>query len=82
EEGNVEKVTFAEMFQEVKMYAAAFRKHGLQKGDRVACYMSHRKEAIFAFLATTSIGAIWGGPQPYFGAKVNLCLVHKVFTTW
>ncbi|GFQ80594.1 acetoacetyl-CoA synthetase, partial [Trichonephila clavata] len=36
EEGNFEKVTFAEMFQEVELYAAAFRKHGLQKGDTVA----------------------------------------------
>ncbi|GFY40674.1 acetoacetyl-CoA synthetase, partial [Trichonephila inaurata madagascariensis] len=36
EEGNFEKVTFREMFEEVKLYAAAFRKHGLQKGDTVA----------------------------------------------
>ncbi|GFX05707.1 acetoacetyl-CoA synthetase [Trichonephila clavipes] len=69
EEGNFEKVTFAEMFEEVKLYTAAFRKHGLQKGDKVACYMSNRKEAIFAMLATTSIGAIWGGPQPFLGAQ-------------
>ncbi|GFX05663.1 acetoacetyl-CoA synthetase [Trichonephila clavipes] len=68
EEGNFEKVTFAEMFEEVKLYSASFRKHGLQKGDRVACYMSNRKEAIFAMLATLSIGAIWGGPQPFLGA--------------
>ncbi|CAL1272056.1 unnamed protein product [Larinioides sclopetarius] len=66
------------MFQEVKMYAAAFRKHGLKKGDRVACYMSHRKEAIFAFLATTSIGAIWGGPQPYYGAKAASNIINKL----
>ncbi|GFR20327.1 acetoacetyl-CoA synthetase [Trichonephila clavata] len=68
EEGNFEKVTFAEMFEEVKLYSAAFRKHGLLKGDTVACYMSNRKEAIFAMLATLSIGAIWSGPQPFLGA--------------
>ncbi|GFY75891.1 acetoacetyl-CoA synthetase [Trichonephila inaurata madagascariensis] len=68
EEGNFEKVTFAQMFEEVKLYSAAFRKHGLQKGDTVACYMSNRKEAIFAMLATLSIGAIWSGPQPFLGA--------------
>ncbi|GFY43550.1 acetoacetyl-CoA synthetase [Trichonephila inaurata madagascariensis] len=71
EEGNFEKVTFAEMFEEVKLYSAAFRKHGLQKGDKVACYMSNRKEAIYAMLATTSIGAIWGGPQPFLGAQLQ-----------
>ncbi|GIY63257.1 acetoacetyl-CoA synthetase [Caerostris darwini] len=78
EEGNFEKVTFAELFQQVKLYAAAFRKHGLQREDRVACYMSHRKETIFAFLAATSIGAIWGGPQPYFGAKAASNIVSKL----
>ncbi|KAF8787379.1 Acetoacetyl-CoA synthetase like protein [Argiope bruennichi] len=78
EDGNIEKVTFAEMFQEVKLYAAAFRKHGLQKGDRVACYMSNRKEAIFAFLATTSIGAIWGGPQPFYGERAATNIVSKL----
>ncbi|KAF8787378.1 Acetoacetyl-CoA synthetase like protein [Argiope bruennichi] len=66
------------MFQEVKLYAAAFRKHGLQKGDRVACYMSNRKEAIFAFLATTSIGAIWGGPQPFYGERAATNIVSKL----
>ena len=34
-------------------------------------FMSNRKEAIFAMLAVASIGGIWGGPNPYFGAKVT-----------
>ncbi|KFM70539.1 Acetoacetyl-CoA synthetase, partial [Stegodyphus mimosarum] len=67
--GNEETVTFAEMFEEVKLYAAAFKKHGLRKGDRVACYMSNIKEAVFGLLAATSIGAIWGGPLPFYGAR-------------
>ncbi|GBN72853.1 Acetoacetyl-CoA synthetase [Araneus ventricosus] len=33
--GNYGTVTFAQMFEEVKRYAAAFRKHGLSVGDRV-----------------------------------------------
>ncbi|GIY91876.1 acetoacetyl-CoA synthetase [Caerostris extrusa] len=60
--GNEDSVTFAEMFEEVRLYAAAFRKQGLTVGDRVACIMTNRKEAMFAMLATTSIGAIWSGP--------------------
>ncbi|GFV45340.1 acetoacetyl-CoA synthetase [Trichonephila clavipes] len=78
EEGNFEKVTFREMFEEVKLYAAAFRKHGLQKGDTVACYMSNRKEAIYGMLAATSIGAIWGGPQPYLGAQAASNVVSRL----
>ncbi|XP_035213933.1 acetoacetyl-CoA synthetase-like isoform X1 [Stegodyphus dumicola] len=69
ETGYEETVTFAEMFEEVKLYSAAFRKHGLKIGDVVACYMSNRKEALFAMLATVSIGAIWGAVQPFYGAR-------------
>ncbi|GIY67535.1 acetoacetyl-CoA synthetase, partial [Caerostris darwini] len=69
EVGNEDSVTFAEMYEEVKLYAAAFRKHGLTVGDRVGCYMSNRKEAVFAMLAATSIGAIWGGPLPFYGSR-------------
>ncbi|GBN53442.1 Acetoacetyl-CoA synthetase [Araneus ventricosus] len=37
EHGNEDSVTFSEMFEEVRKYAAAFRKHGLTVGDLVAC---------------------------------------------
>ncbi|GFQ73255.1 acetoacetyl-CoA synthetase, partial [Trichonephila clavata] len=76
--GNDEMVTFAEMFNEVKLYAAAFRKHGLGIGDRVACYMSNRKEAVFAMLATASIGAVWSGPLPYYGARAASNIVNTM----
>lgn len=69
EDGAEEQITYAQMYEEVKLYAAAFKKHGLQKGDRLACYMSNRKEAIFAMLAATSMGAIFGGPLPFYGGK-------------
>lgn len=36
-----------------------------------AGYMSNIKEAVFAYLAATSIGAIWGGPLPFYGDKVR-----------
>ncbi|GFY39229.1 acetoacetyl-CoA synthetase [Trichonephila inaurata madagascariensis] len=36
EDQNEDKVTFAELYEEVKLYAAAFRKHGVTIGDRVA----------------------------------------------
>ncbi|KFM80142.1 Acetoacetyl-CoA synthetase, partial [Stegodyphus mimosarum] len=63
------------MFEEVKLYAAAFRKHGLKIGDRVACYMSNRKEAILTFLAATSIGAIFGAAQPFLAAKASANII-------
>lgn len=40
--------------------------------------MSNRKEAIFALFATASIGAIWGGPVPYYGAKVSIIVGNTI----
>ncbi|GFU15319.1 acetoacetyl-CoA synthetase, partial [Nephila pilipes] len=69
EDAKIEKVTFAQMYEEAKLYSAAFRKFGLKKGDRVACYMSNRKEAVFAMMGVTSIGAIWTAALPLLGSE-------------
>ncbi|KAG8195203.1 hypothetical protein JTE90_027946 [Oedothorax gibbosus] len=66
---NRETFTFNEIFKKVELYAAALKKSGVTVGDRVGGYISSRKEALFAMLATTSIGAIWGAVLPFYGAK-------------
>ncbi|GIY37652.1 acetoacetyl-CoA synthetase [Caerostris darwini] len=76
--GTKETITYAEIYEQVKLYAAAFRKHGLSRGDRVGYYMSNRKEALFTMLATISIGAIWGGPLPTHGCRVASNLMKIV----
>ncbi|KAG8176261.1 hypothetical protein JTE90_016426 [Oedothorax gibbosus] len=73
-----EKVTYAQMFTESEKYAAAFRKLGLRKNDVVVCYMSNRKEAIFAMQAVVSIGAIWTGALPLLGTKAVLNRFQQV----
>ncbi|GFT34380.1 acetoacetyl-CoA synthetase, partial [Nephila pilipes] len=57
------------MYEETRLYAAAFRKFGLKKGDIVVCYMSNRKEAVFATQAVISIGGIWTAALPILGAQ-------------
>lgn len=37
EDRHTEKVTYAQMYQEVRLYAAALRNCGVEKGDRVSC---------------------------------------------
>ncbi|PRD23334.1 UNVERIFIED_CONTAM: Acetoacetyl-CoA synthetase [Trichonephila clavipes] len=52
---------------------------GCKKETRLpVSYMSNRKEAIYAMLAATSIGAIWGGPQPFFGARAASNIVARL----
>ncbi|CAL1289690.1 unnamed protein product [Larinioides sclopetarius] len=76
EDGKELKVTFAQMYEEVRLYAAAFKKIGLQKGDRVACYMSNRREAIYSMLAVASMGAMFGGPLPFYGPKAVAAIMN------
>jgi acetoacetyl-CoA synthetase len=42
---------------------------GVGYGDRVAAYLPNIPEAIAAFLATASLGAIWSSAAPEFGAR-------------
>ncbi|GFS35433.1 acetoacetyl-CoA synthetase [Nephila pilipes] len=78
EHGCVEKISYAELYKEAELYAAAFRKFGLKKGDVVTCQMSNRKEAILGMIAVTSIGGIWAGALPLLGAKAVLNRFQQV----
>lgn len=61
------KKTFRELKQSVALYAAAMRRCGINKGDRVVGYISNCTEAVIAMLAAASIGAIWSSTSPDFG---------------
>ncbi|XP_055952911.1 acetoacetyl-CoA synthetase-like [Argiope bruennichi] len=67
-----ETVTYAQLYKEAELYAAAFRKSGLKKGDVVVCQMSNRKEAVIAMIAVLSIGAVWAAAVPMLGATAAL----------
>ena len=49
-------------------FAAALTASGVKKGDRVAAYLPNIPEAVVAFLAVASIGAIWSSCSPDFGS--------------
>ena len=42
---------------------------GVQRGDRVVAYLPNAPEALVAFLATASLGAVWASCPPEFGAR-------------
>src|SRR5690606_18265144 len=46
---------------------AALRQLGVVRGDRVVGYLTNAPEALIAFLATASLGAIWSSCPPEFG---------------
>ena len=63
----LEELSWGELRQQVAATAAGLRGLGVERGDRVVAYMPNIPEAIFAFLATASIGAVWSSCSPDFG---------------
>ncbi|MGB4865500.1 MAG: acetoacetate--CoA ligase [Hyphomicrobium sp.] len=53
----------------VGAFQRVLRAAGVEKGDRVAAILPNMPEAICAFLATSSIGAIWSSCSPDFGEQ-------------
>jgi acetoacetyl-CoA synthetase len=61
------QLSWAELRQQVAEAAAGLREQGVGRGDRVAAYLPNIPEAVIAFLATASIGAVWSSCSPDFG---------------
>jgi acetoacetyl-CoA synthetase len=63
----LDELSWGELRTRVAAVAAALRGLGVERGDRVVAYLPNVPEAIVAFLATASIGAIWSSCSPDFG---------------
>ena len=63
----LEELSWGELRARVAATAAGLRALGVEPGDRVVAYMPNVPEAIVAFLAAASIGAIWSSCSPDFG---------------
>jgi acetoacetyl-CoA synthetase len=61
------EVCWGDLRQQVAAVAAGLRALGVERGDRVVAYMPNIPEAIVAFLATASVGAVWSSCSPDFG---------------
>jgi acetoacetyl-CoA synthetase len=61
------ELSWGELRGQVAAVAAGLRDLGVERGDRVVAYLPNIPEAIVAFLATASIGAVWSSCSPDFG---------------
>ena len=68
EPGDTRTLTYWDLYREVNRFAAALKRRGVKKGDRVTIYMPMVPETAIAMLACTRIGAphsvIFGGFAP------------------
>lgn len=85
EPGQQEHVTYGELHREVCRFANSLKACGVTKGDRVILYMPMIKEAAYAMLACTRIGAvhsvIFGGFSPEaIASRVEDCTARIIVT--
>src|SRR5437667_1131565 len=68
EPGDTRTLTYWDLYREVQRFAAALKRHGVKKGDRITIYMPMVPEVAIAMLACARIGAahsvIFGGFSP------------------
>ena len=75
---SVEKMTYAELYDQVALLAKPMRELGITVGDRVVGFMPNIMETVVAMLAATSIGAIWSSCSPDFGIRGALDRFQQV----
>lgn len=67
ENGEPKKITYNELYKLVAKTANSLKDYGVEKGDRVAAFITNNFEAVIGMLATSSIGAVWSSTSPDFG---------------
>ncbi|PIR97371.1 MAG: acetate--CoA ligase [Candidatus Doudnabacteria bacterium CG10_big_fil_rev_8_21_14_0_10_41_10] len=69
ENGDKRKLTYKELYNEVNKFAAVLKNMGVEKGDRVAVYLSNIPEVAITMLACVKIGAIHSVVYAGFSAQ-------------
>ena len=75
EPGEVRRVTYRELHEQVQRFANALKSLGIKKGDRVAIYMGMCPELAMAMLACARIGAVH---SVIFGGFAAQAIVDRV----
>ena len=70
--GEVLELSWPELRRQVASLALHLQAQGVQKGDRVAAYLPNIPQAIVAFLAVASVGAVWSVCSPDMGTAAVL----------
>lgn len=72
EAGPDREVSWDELLGRTAEFAEKLRSHGVGPGDRVVGYLPNIPEAVIAFLATASVGAVWSACGQDYSAKAAL----------
>jgi acetoacetyl-CoA synthetase len=75
------EVSWKELSESTAAFSAGLRNLGVRPGDRVVAVMPNIPETVIAFLAVTSIGAIWSACSPDFGAAALIDRFRQIEPT-
>lgn len=67
--GEARELSWRELRRQTASLALKLRELGVRRGDRVAAYLPNTPETIVAFLACSSLGAIWSVCAPDMGTR-------------
>ena len=65
----VQRMSYAQLYDEVTRVAHSLKELGVLPGDRVVGFMPNMPQTVIAMLAATSMGAVWSSCSPDFGIK-------------
>ena len=68
ENGYKTTLNWKELNDNVATLSKWMKLNNINKGDRVAAYLPNIPETVIAYIATTTLGAIWSSCSPDFGA--------------
>jgi acetoacetyl-CoA synthetase len=68
EDEPLREMGWQELYEKVAAMAHFFKEIGVKRGDRVVAYLPNIPEAVIAFLACASLGAVWSSCSPDFGS--------------
>jgi acetoacetyl-CoA synthetase len=72
------ELSWDELRDQVARARTGLARLGVGPGDRVAAYLPNVPEAVVAFLATASLGAIWSSCAPEFGVPAVLDRLRQI----
>jgi len=78
ERRNLKTLSWQELRKRTDALAAHLKGLGVGQGDRVAAYLPNSPEAVVAFLACASLGAIWSCCSPDFGPPAVLDRLSQI----
>lgn len=78
ESGDRAELSWPELERQVRGFAGTLRRLGVQEGDRVVGCLTNGPEAIVAFLGSATVGAIWAGCGPDYGAPTAAARLRQL----